>query len=570
MKNLFFSLIFLICGFSGYATHLLGGEITYEHVSNNTYIIKLNLIWEQSLGFDPGNSKVVYVSSAVCDFSTSISLNKSTSYPLSSYYNCIDSTGLVPMVNEYTGMVNLNQPCMDYVFSYSECCRIGGISNLITSMDQEFYFFAELNNTLGTNSAPSFNVIPMSGYCKNTAINANFSVTDMDGDSLFYELVPAYQNDSLFANYDSAYSPVMPFTVATGDTILLNPASGILSFTPRLAENSVVAIKVTEYRYDPLYMSYYPIGSCMRDFLISISDFCTPDALQGVLFSSATPGYDQSKSTIASPVIDLNCGDSLIEVRFKNHIATNSIAADGTDFFIINPNKQVASIQSISFTATGNVTDVVYLHLLDPLCESGIYKLLIKVGNDGNSLYTECGIDNLPQDTAYLIVDCGTVNIVGNLSPLPGVNEAYTSYFNLSTGSPVWSIVNGTILGGQGNNAILAVFNSPISSCKLSVTHVVGNCTFSKTLDFGAIGLDENSSFFTQVFPNPATGSVTFDFGEVIPNSIEIINSYGQRMDMFNPTTSSVIYSLSGLTAGLYYIRVNSLQGNEYLSLLVQ
>src|SRR3989344_1555352 len=128
MRNLLVAIVLFSCSFStSWATHITGSEITYEHVSNNTYNVHLYIYWDCTEGFNPGTSQTLSVSG--CLGSQTITLDQSTNTPNNGidvtktcpgvYSNC--SGGLVGGINmiEYTGLLTLPGACDNWILSWS-------------------------------------------------------------------------------------------------------------------------------------------------------------------------------------------------------------------------------------------------------------------------------------------------------------------------------------------------------------------------------------------------------------------------------------------------------------------
>jgi len=136
-----------------------------------------------------GATEIVQVASSSCGTSQSVTVNLSVpefSAALYGAYDCIPQASAIftPMVRIYTGFVILSQQCPDYKMSWSQCCRPAGITGITGSAGVGFYFEAELNNTLGTNSSPAFLSRPISYVCIGGYINYLQNATEPNGDSL--------------------------------------------------------------------------------------------------------------------------------------------------------------------------------------------------------------------------------------------------------------------------------------------------------------------------------------------------------------------------------------------------
>ena len=184
------------------ATHILGGDIQYKYVGDSTgvagqYRIKV-VIYREQTGVGLGNTANVTVQSTQCSFNTNVTCTLSQpefSAASLGAYDCIPQgtagSYFSPMVNIYIGYVTLTQTCNDYKMYWQSCCRPGGITAITNSGGVGFYFEAELNNTQGYNSSPTFVSIPISYICTGGYINYLQNAYEKDNDSIQYELVPA-------------------------------------------------------------------------------------------------------------------------------------------------------------------------------------------------------------------------------------------------------------------------------------------------------------------------------------------------------------------------------------------
>ncbi len=137
-------------------------------------------------------------------------------------------------------------------------------------------------------------------------------------------------------------------------------------------------------------------------------------------FTDSQSGYDLSFSggtaVITDPVLpalrttEAECNGTTIRVKLNKKIKCNSIAADGSDFFITPSGSSVASIIGVGCEQGGFDTDSLVLYLNTSLTP-GNYQLKVKKGSDGNTLLDYC-------DKAVLEGDANSFTIVA-VPPTP-------------------------------------------------------------------------------------------------------------------------------------------------------
>ncbi|MEM7039011.1 MAG: hypothetical protein AAF570_18670, partial [Bacteroidota bacterium] len=231
-------------------------------------------------------------SSATCGVSSNITLSQSGS--------AVDITPICPSASSscggsgqfgterytYTGTLTLPAGCgNDWVLSWSVCCRNAAITTLNAPSNSSMYIEAQLDNTtVPCNSSPVFNNIPTPIVCNNQPVLYNHGVTDPDGDSLVFSLVPCMQNNAAQVSYGGGFSGANPLATSTGVTI--NSVTGELSFTPNAVQIGVLCVLVEEYR------GGVKIGEVVRDMQFNvISCSNAPPTASGI---NGTADYDST------------------------------------------------------------------------------------------------------------------------------------------------------------------------------------------------------------------------------------------------------------------------------------
>lgn len=578
MKRLFPFLIIILTTISVKANHITGGDIAYEYIGNNVYKIHLVLYLEGNsgppyYGWDPGAGEIIYVKSASCGLNTSFGVS-SSAYPvaLNVYSDCSNTTRIAT-ARYYTGTTTITSTCNDIVFYNTTCCRATGISNLLGG--QNFLIAAQLDNTLGPNSSPIWNSMPLGAFCTNFPLSAPNSAANLDGDSVYYELVNALED---YPNLPCAYGPgftgAEPLPVPVGSSTNLSGTTGILTANINGQGDYTIVIKASDYRFDSINMSYKLIGTSWRDVLYVLDANCSQDVLDGVKLSSATPGYNAGKSSISKPVVDLNCADDSISLKFTKQINYFSIAPDGSDFKIISPKGQVVPTVGATFpiSVSSAGTEVINLHPLSPLCDSGTYKVVIQSGTDGDSIYTICGVGLNVLDTIEINVQCSVPHIVGNASPQAAVNEVYyLQYTSSNNHTTNWTVVNGTLVSGQGTDTVTVNYTISNQASALVARVNDGTCLKTDSMFFAIQSLEQNALDRLVVYPNPTRDLLTIELGSEVSNLSGCLYSIsGEKIRTFGIQSQSFTLSLVNLPKAIYILELRTEEAIKHFRIVVE
>lgn len=297
-------LLFLFGAYSpARATHLVGGELTYEYIgpnaqgenefeihcfvyrdcsSNNTNGTDFDNI--ASVGVYQGNT-LITVASAFLNptFVTDIIPENPNNCAFLPEDLCIERA-------EYIISVSLPVSQIDYTVVHQRCCRSPAILNLNIPEDQGFSLVATIPGGLTlniSNSTPVFNELPQAFVCSNFPFSVDNSATDPDGDSLSYSVSPIYLGGTPLnpipnpptgppfngVNWAAGFAPQAP--LGAGSALMIDPSTGVLSATPMIIGKFALGITVTEWR------DGQPIGSILRDFTMDV-----------VTCNILSPGYD--------------------------------------------------------------------------------------------------------------------------------------------------------------------------------------------------------------------------------------------------------------------------------------
>ena len=298
---------------TGYANHLLGGEINYKFIatsgSTSTYKVTLSLYADCSSNIPggayqalPGATPEILVykgnatfSSTKLDYDVSQSDVEITPVCPDEADNtaCTDITNPIPGVKRYVYSKNITLTGTDsnwrFAFlgnvSFQPLVTLAGRSQIIQNaqiLDASgtttvMYLEATLNNVSGYNNSTVFLSPPTPFFCINKAADYSLGAADADNDSLNFLLIPGKTVDNNSASHYSNVEYLAPYTAqdplptVPGDFNLSN-INGQMSFTPNLVLNCLVTNLVEEYR------NGVKVGSSMREMTFVILDNCNNDA----------------------------------------------------------------------------------------------------------------------------------------------------------------------------------------------------------------------------------------------------------------------------------------------------
>ncbi|AEV33971.1 hypothetical protein Oweho_3016 [Owenweeksia hongkongensis DSM 17368] len=350
MKKSLLLLALSLFASSTFASHVLGGEITWEKTSTGQFIFELRLYKEcggtaaglGSIQTIIGPNDTITVSlqsqldiSPVCLGSGQIACNTSTT-----------GQGAVEMFTyRNTTPVTLTgvPPAAGWDFYFSHCCRPAGIVNL-TNPTSAAYFLKSTMYPGAASSSPKFtrtvNQV-LTNYNSTYIVHAE---SDNMEDSLYYNLVPARSSQSGLASYSPGYSGSSPFpsslTNAGNGAVSIDGNTGLITYDIQVATNGsyVLAVEVEQWRNGTLFSKVY------RDFSVV---------------------YGGSSATNSSPItyIDTSVYKAVTQLSPYAYKAIVTVG-DTLDFSMgstdTDINQSTLLPQQIAFDAFGSSLDVSY------------------------------------------------------------------------------------------------------------------------------------------------------------------------------------------------------------------
>lgn len=282
------------CVLNANATHIVGGDIHYEYLGNDEYLIVLKVYRDcatsstdfdnpAAIGiFDDAGNLIENVEVLLADAIVS-------DVPVNLLQDCLTPPdGLCVKEAIFSATVTLPPIPGGYTLAYQRCCRNTTLVNTDSNDDLGMTLFAEIPGTdLGWgNSNPAFNEYPPIVICLNQPFVFDHSANDLDGDELVYEFC-----NPLLTNVPGFYinppgAPPYPelifiddftyeYPIASAPAFSIDPVTGLLTGTPNQLGQYVVGICVKEYRDGVL------IACTNRDFQFNVT-LCEMDVVAAI------------------------------------------------------------------------------------------------------------------------------------------------------------------------------------------------------------------------------------------------------------------------------------------------
>ncbi len=294
--------LFLICCFQSnltYATHIVGGEMTYQCLGNNNYRITLKVYRDCKNGIPPYDfPAVVGIFDVNSNRVKTVEMTQVDSVTIPTILTdpcLVNAPDICVSRAIYTATVNLPFLAGGYTLAYQRCCRNNSINNIVMPENTGATYPCYISEiALQTcNSSPVFTNFPPPLICNNRDIVFDHSATDADGDLLVYKMCTPFTGKTPQAPLVSSgqwpdappYQPltwIAPYNLANimgGIPLTINAQTGLLTGRPNTLGQFVVGVCVEEYRNGVLIGTtrrdfQYNVGSCDFQYVAS---FFSPD-----------------------------------------------------------------------------------------------------------------------------------------------------------------------------------------------------------------------------------------------------------------------------------------------------
>ncbi len=269
MKKLLLLLVLVALGTGASASHIMGGEITWECDPNGNYLFTLKVYRDCNGIPQPTSSQTLdiwnYTSSPntiICNFVSQTDISPPCGFPCS---NPIE--GSAEEFIYISGPVTLNgtPPANGWIFTWDDCCRNNAIDNLAFTgghtLRAIMYPYTPVGATIPNiaqpcyDNSPVFLEIPATVICTGFDFTYNQNAFDQDLDSLYYDWDQPLDNDPWPATiipFVAGFSYTNPFPGPTQNPnntgASLNNQTGEISILNYTSGSYVSVIRVEAWR----------------------------------------------------------------------------------------------------------------------------------------------------------------------------------------------------------------------------------------------------------------------------------------------------------------------------------
>lgn len=277
-----------------FASHIIGGEISYKCLGGDQFEITLDLFRDCRPGtaaFDANTYIDVFNDFGIRVLNLSVTPEFIADVPADVGDPCLYvPDDICVETARYKVTANLSDYGGGYQIVYQRCCRNSTISNIASpdSTGATYTIYLSDKARDECNSSPVFGAYPPVFICVNKPINYVHSATDAEGDSLVYKLCTPFEGATFDAPHPFDPTPP-PYTEVTWvdppynlDNLLgstpaleIDSVSGLLTGLPQVQGQFVVGVCVEEYR-DGVLLSetkrdfQYNVGLCGE--IVSVID----------------------------------------------------------------------------------------------------------------------------------------------------------------------------------------------------------------------------------------------------------------------------------------------------------
>lgn len=267
------------------ASHIVGGDLTYKHIINDSFEVTLTLYVDCINGNPGAIAQDVDAMLGIFDSTGTLLDSMLELRSLPTRINSVSLDCVLPPSNAcvdkytYTFYTRLPYRAGGYFLGFQRCCRNNTIKNIIQPASTGATFWCYVPDTVwsnGYNNAAVFKTLPPNYLCANRPFIYDHSAEDADGDSLAYELYTPYLGGSTGNSLPRPpggppYQPISwigSYNVSQmmqgNPELTINPKTGLINVTPTSTGQYVVGIAVKEFRNGKL------INTTRRDFQFNV------------------------------------------------------------------------------------------------------------------------------------------------------------------------------------------------------------------------------------------------------------------------------------------------------------
>ncbi len=279
--------LLLFVGQQVQATHIMGGDFNYRYLAKDSFEFTIVFYVDCENG-DAGAiasdqyAIIGFFNNRTKDFIEKVEIQRNNPIRVSKLnYACVEAPPNACVDRyEYTFRKRIHVGKDGVIAAFQRCCRNHTITNLVDPGSTGMTWLVTIPSTdiVEINSNPVFKASPPNFLCNDAPLVFDHSATDVDGDSLSYELYIPYEGatrdiprptqpsnpDYTELSYSSGYGL---FNMMGGkEKLKIDPVTGQLTVFPNKVGQYVVGIKVCEYRDN------VKIGETLRDYQFNVLD----------------------------------------------------------------------------------------------------------------------------------------------------------------------------------------------------------------------------------------------------------------------------------------------------------
>jgi hypothetical protein len=471
-------LFFLCFQQTVYASHDMGADISYRCLGNNQYEVKLTF-YRDCNGIDAPTSVTINVSSQSCGQALNVTIPQDPGSgqevsPLcpSQIVNSTCNSGSLPGIRlyTYTGIVTIPAQCTDWTFTWDDCCRNDLITNIPNASGLGMQVVATLNNsTILCNNSPTFTTPPVPYICAGQRFNYNHGALDVDGDSLVFALVAPLDDAGNPITYGAGFSPTYPISTAPPNNFIFDPETGQMTFTPSVAQVSVVAVVVSEYRNGVL------IGTTRRDMQIVVLGTCNNDVPSfGTGANGLVAPFNVTGGTFNGRNAFQVCQGTTLTFLIG---ASDPNIADSLDVLATNitqsiPGSFIVRQLRLGQAANGGDSLIVGFFIPTANVNPGVHSFTLSISDN------HCPIPGI-QIVGFDIIVPGVQIYTRDTTLCPGITQTIqlnASVYGDTTGVFTWSPSTG-LSNPNSPRPFLTIPSTATGNLVYSVTYVTQGCT---------------------------------------------------------------------------------------------
>ena len=379
MRNPFFLFCFLFSVHLS-ASHLAGGELTWQCQSNGTYQFTL-VLYRDCGGISlPTSSQQIttsYGDTLTCSFIGVTTISSSSYIGSTSCAGSSPGSGILEKYTYRSGDISLigAPPASGWHFTWNSCCRPSTITNIANAggsgyiLQASMYPYVPPGNSaplsagsLSTSTcydnSPNFLYDPFTQACQGTDIAYNLYGYDSDYDSIYFSFaqpldkivvdttVSPPTTSTIGVAWNSGYSTSSPLPSGTGSTAANLSGTGELTFNSAVTGAFAISTKIETWRSSQL------IGVVSRDLPLYVKNCTPPTGLCSSSYTSTVPDVDLTAINVNNSLKSVTnvAGDTSAYIINAMVGETVEFKLTSTDAWI-HPN---CTSQKINFYASGS------------------------------------------------------------------------------------------------------------------------------------------------------------------------------------------------------------------------